>query len=864
MRVGSTGRTLAAVALALGGLVSSPAWAKKPKPNPCPGGVFTFAPADAAALEQAIGRPASAVALTSTSLRLADCSGTTELKAGRKATAFKSKLPSCGALAKVKIRGTLATPACSELRVTLKASHTRKLRLAATRGLPPTTRQLIARALGEGRIDYPTSLAYRVWAFFLDPQLPPEFDAPGLGSEDTSLFAEIREAWAQLPAGIQADLAPYVARPSDPASVFGAGPPPAGLARGLVARVVPQRQCPNYWTHVDAAVANVRVWDCSSGDAAADATFLGRIAAIFDEHWPIMTGDMGPPLPDDGVGGSPAIDVYLIEAGTCMRRGHICRDLEPPIPAEGEEKKPGAVALAVEAEPYVAAGGAEKSSGFIILKRERAVEGDLDFEGDVIHEFFHVLQFAHTTRASAMRGGRWVESFFTEASATWSEWMYLPEHSGVTHGWWSEEFLKAPASLLLTDGKHEYSAYIWPFFIQQERRAPEAIFAAWAAADGATGPEDVDAAVDQQLQFATNFRRFAVRNLNWKPPGHPLETVFGDMDPRFPADEHPAVAQRDPEIKPGRDRDPVHVEIQSLMAQYQHFAVDDHVRHLVFDFQVDPQAALDVDALVKVDGTWKRIRSDDSRALEFCREDPEERVDEIVLVLSNHARNRDDKGDPAKLTGDYFVTTKESCAAWSGSFRYVYTSDEVYSYTDATGTFGRDDHLRIEGEGRIVGSTPAMPGQGLDVLDTVWTDTWSLTKSEQEHRTYCVGQQSDLIYTGSGSATGPQELIVSATDEDPDELWLALGGSPPNVVTVDYSDTHLFCDGRSTMTTGSNDLTADGVGGLVNGLPFLVPDPNEPGHYVGKQTVSHREEPRAGGSLVTDSYVEWDFRRRPR
>ena len=146
-----------------------------------------------------------------------------------------------------------------------RPSRAKKLPLAATRGLPPTTHQLIARALAEGRIDYPTSLAYRTWAFFLDPQLPPEFDAPGLGSEDTSLFDEIREAWTRLPAEIQADLAPYVARPDDPASAFGAGPAPAGATRGLVRRDVTERRCPNYWTHVDAAVANV-----GSGTAAPE------------------------------------------------------------------------------------------------------------------------------------------------------------------------------------------------------------------------------------------------------------------------------------------------------------------------------------------------------------------------------------------------------------------------------------------------------------------------------------------------------------------------------------------------------------------------------------------------------------------
>ena len=468
MTVGSMGRTLAAVAVGLLRLQPSMAWARRPKPNACPGGVFTFAPADAAALEQAIGQPASAFALTSTSLLLADCSGAVRLKGGRKGTSFKAKLTGCGGLAKLKIRGTIATPACSEIHAKLAAGRGKKLQLEATRGLPPTTHQLIARALAEGRIDYPTSLAYRTWAYFLDPQLPPEFDAPGLGSEDISLFDEIAEAWTRLPAEIQADLAPYVARPDDPASAFGAGPAPAGVTRGLVPRDVAERRCPNYWTHLDAAVANVRIWDCSSGDAAADAAFLGKIAALFDKHWPIMTGDMGPPLPDDGTSGGPAIDAYLIEAGTCIRRNNICRGLEPSEPG-----KPESVALAVKAAPFVAVGsGGQKSSGFMLLKREFAVAGSLDFESNLIHELRRAAVRPHD-QGEQEGWGRLAAELLHGRLGDVVRVDGLPEHSATTHQWWSGEFLEKPASLLLTDGRHEYSSYIWPFFMQQENRAPE-------------------------------------------------------------------------------------------------------------------------------------------------------------------------------------------------------------------------------------------------------------------------------------------------------------------------------------------------------------------------------------------------------
>ena len=856
MSAGAIGRMLVVVAVGVLLVPPSLAWAKKkPKPRACAGGVFAFAAADAAALEEAIGRPASAVVLTGTELRLADCAGTNRIKAKRKATAFKARLSACGPLTRVKIRGTIAAPGCSELRATLKARRAKRLRLTATRGLPPTTRELIARALAEGRIDYPTSLAYRTWAFFLDPQLPPEFDAPGLGAEDTSLFAEIRDAWAGLPPAVQASLAPYIVRPDDPTSAFGPGPAAIGRT-DAVAQALEERQCPNYWTHLDAAVANVRVWDCSSGDPATDAAFLGKVTAIFDKHWPIMTGDMGPPVPDDGVGNSPAIDVYLISTGTCMRRG-ICRGLEASRPGA-----PDPIAVAVQAPPYTAVGsGGERSSGFILLRRERAASADLDFESDVIHEFFHVLQFAHTTKSARRVGEDWVQSFFTEASATWSEWMYLPSHSAVTHGWWSAAFIAEPGSLLLTNGRHEYASYIWPFFVQQENRAPERIFAAWRAAEGATGPEDVDAAVDQQLSFVTNFRRFALRNLNWKPPGNPLETLFGELDSRFPLEEHPAVAQLDGIIGRGIERAPTALEIPSLMAHYERFEVQDDVQHIVFDFEVEPASDLDVDALVKVDDTWKRIRSEGNRRLEFCRDDPEERVDEIVLVLSNHERTRDADGQPGKLAGTYYLTTNTSCAAWSGTITYVETlvetSDETtFPYREV---FTRD---RLRKQTWTIQSTGPIDfyGQMLDGATLGWNGSLNQTDFQSETRLDGPCLQGAVISTTStdqGQGSGQRDVAITAA---PGFLNITPISVDPLQFDVEITQVVTYCpDTTATFTSTQQDNDSPIV--IFAARP-LTPSPGDPDLFEGTWTAFHDEQPRPGGSSVLDGTYTWSIRRR--
>jgi len=55
---------------------------------------------------------------------------------------------------------------------------------------------------------------------------------------------------------------------------------------------------------------------------------------------------------------------------------------------------------------------------------------------------------------------------------------------------------------------------------------------------------------------------------------------------------------------------------------------------------LSPAADLDVDALVKIeDGGWERHRLGAGGAASFCLSDPEEEVEELYLVLSNHNRD---------------------------------------------------------------------------------------------------------------------------------------------------------------------------------------------------------------------------------
>ena len=77
-----------------------------------------------------------------------------------------------------------------------------------------------------------------------------------------------------------------------------------------------------------------------------------------------------------------------------------------------------------------------------------------------------------------------------------------------------------------------------------------------------------------------------------------------------------------------------------------------------------------------------------------------------------------------------------------------------------------------------------------------------------------------------------------------------------------YITSGCTCQHNDFDVDTNSGTTDDAAGAMVNGLPVLVPTSGDSGHYAGRATVSHYEEPRAGGSYVIDSFVEWDLSRR--
>jgi hypothetical protein len=684
--------------------------ARRPAAAPCPDGRFEIVAAEGARLAELVGEAPTAIVVSGGVVRMGTCeSRRARMKATRRATRVRARWSGCGAARRLRMTARIAAPSCDTLVGVVRAGARVRRTFTATRttiASPalPSSGSLIAAALREGRIDYPTSLVYRAWTLYHDPRLPAEFEGSGGAGDDSFLFAEVQRMWSELPATTQAELEPYVVRPDDPRSAF--GPIPAGATQAQSPASPPAiTRCTTHWNGVVTPGGHFKIWLCATADSADDDSARAFVAEKADALWAAMTPAMGPPLPDED-GGDDRIDVYVLAPAQCRERDGECH----PIPGT-------AVATAVPTAPFVQnARGGTISSGYVNVDRSR-----LDsMEADFAHELFHVLQFARNQEARIRYTGidvdgvpLWDKSWFIEASATWAEWHWVPASRTTLHqANFVQRFQPSTASLLSVDDLHEYGAYIWPYFMHQEL-GESAVVKTWFDLEPAITPTDIDDVVDRQLPFRERFRDFAVRNLNVELPGDPLAPRYVRLDPdHFPDDEPPADAGEIPEIvRPGAAIT-AFVGVHGLAAQYDRWFFESGVAQVTFDFVgVAPLGALDVDAIVQIDNSWRRVPAVDGR-LRFCRERSDEAVRQLYLVLANHDRTRSSVGDASTTVAGTYTITEEPCAP---------TTTTTTTPGSVTTTLPPPDGGGCESPSDYTGSSETLVPRG-DGTFTQWTE----------------------------------------------------------------------------------------------------------------------------------------------
>lgn len=600
-------------------------------------------------------------------------------------------LPAAAARGALPIRLSAELAPGTTLRLDLVASAAGVNRTASstlTVGTPqPGAQSAIAAALSSGAIDAPTALLYRAYALLGDRRLPEAYRGAGSAEEDNAAFDEIRMRFAGLPAAAQDALRPFIVRPADPRSVWNATTA-TGIGRvqalrerraALSATTCATATAAGTWISKRSASRPVRVWSQCHGEAGFDAesvSVIDRTLYVLDRAYAAMTGVMGQPLLDLE-GDDNAIDFYIVDDGSYVYR------------QEGNFRPKGlGTTYWSEAQAPVGKGG----SGFVTLPRSLLYTSR--FHNTVIHEFFHVLQKAHNAefspRARAGNPNEGENHWFIEASAAWASAHFdrtlapWPDGRGAyedAHRRFKQYFLPSFDALNASGSPHDYSAYIWPYFVEQETSGTAFMTNIWVGLEAVSSFEAADQAIDRAYPFATNFKRFALRNLNMPfVPGDPLprekrhvkldEEQFADDGQPPPVDTATLIANSD------ISRD---LELKNLSARYLRLNVSQEsaaTRKVTVDVSaLTPADGLVVQAMVKTTDGWLAQPIDvGPDKLVFCFDKGPTTAtvrgsfSEILFIVSNHALTS--AGD---ITGAFKVLPKSTpCAeVWEGTIEQV-------------------------------------------------------------------------------------------------------------------------------------------------------------------------------------------------
>jgi hypothetical protein len=648
-------------------------------------------------------------------------------------------------------------------------------------GLLPTSRALIQVAVQAGRIDYGTSLLYRAYAAVEDPRLPEDLRGSGSAGEDHALWVEIEAIIGSLPQELRELLRPFTLRPAHPDSNFNTVPlsraggdsvPADTTTTGVTAATCPAPRIPvepvsrRTWVSVKTAFP-VRIWFSCTGNTVDDgavAIEADRMVEVINQIWTPMVKLMGEPILDAGgpeEGGDGSIDIYLVDTvATITPPGRDLSIFDAPYFTRAS---PPRVGLA--------------SSAYIVLSR-RIVESP-SFHSLVIHEFFHVLQFAHNIYGltwTDLSGEKLDYYWFGEASAVWAGVYFdrtIPWPTREAKAILKSEFdgfQKSHQSLHVPiPSMHAYEAFIWPFFMEQETDE-KSIARAWMALEGVTSWETANTALDQVFPFATNFHNFAVRNINDDfLPALPEERRYVKLDALFPDRQLP---DRDPPqaLVAGQ---PVRtaVSLGSLTARYfQYDAEDPQIQQVIVDLSaLSPAVDLDIDALLNiVDRGWVLRNYTGKKTLTFCFNNPDEHLRDVWLILSNHSTGLTDK-----VQGDLVVTPlKTPCGCgramevtkWRATLKFEFIAREEGDppgyFTGAIASIKRIGHATFDAEAQFPNPVQTLSYGPL-------------------HGTFTVSDRNDLFYAPNRDKDQHFALDGSGPPAHPTVGAISLDGVPP-------------------------------------------------------------------------------------
>jgi hypothetical protein len=637
---------------------------------------------------------------------------------------------------------------------------------------PASSHQLIEDAVASGQLTEEHGLVYEVYSDYDDPRLPARFDGPANGLDEGAL-TEVAERWDGLSPATQDLLRPFLIPPFYAGSHW--SPAPAGRPQPM-APSGPSFNAPwcsggdvnplyESWDHVDSTDGSVRIWWLADnpGDAALAGHLMGELEG---KILPALTALMGRGPKADGGGacdgGSPALDIALVDADTAM----------------------------TYADDSCGAGG---TSAHMLFPRDPARPTWPGLDPYLAHEVMHAIQFA-----MPVAGDCGSYSWLREMTAEWVQDYVTDPAYGVGVSPDDTEFRAAPRyfrfpekSLEDATDHHDYGDYLLPFWAARHS-SPAVVRAMW---DNAAG-KDALHAVDDALPggFRQSWPEFTLANWN-QAPLDDYRTWDGlTQTPKTIGPEW---------IPPDVARTPT-VVVQHLAARYLVLDVDAKVKEIEYtnDLAGDPDAK--VHAVIEYsDGTHAVVDLSGQAKTTLCLDDGTKRATAVVLVYSNSSMTKDTTFKPTllgkKICSCVISSQRPGVSARAGG---VCQADASLSWTWTDDANDEDWDITRSGTGSatlVMVEDPDSPGSYESGPGSTYT------VSEQSHLEYVPHEGGGCPESGDSTNAGSGALpdgnaLGNMVD---DEFWLVQFVTLPTT----FHSTGQTCAGPSAPETRDTAVT---------------------------------------------------------
>jgi hypothetical protein len=527
---------------------------------------------------------------------------------------------------------------------------------------PVSAYDKIRAAEKAGTLNRSTAWLYRAESVLNPSAVPSDYQDPnasGLWSRVKSAGRAAREAvaakvqqavnalrsagkhWKELSAELQAKFLPYRTRPTESSSfwyqTFVA--PSSGRVPGLGAPATAATQ----FAYVDVARTPVRMWYIKS--RSEDADLARKLADEIDssQMWQKEQAVMlnHTPCSDPGLstnGGDGRFDVYLVPPGKGPSRKDSGGDSAKMPGDESDSYSILGITIPQDTD------GACPSRDFILMNTDQEWDS---LRSTMAHELFHAFQDSFQQPDDSYY-------WFDEASATWAEDYIYPElddeHGQLESGNWAKvSGVIGPLDLFDDEGLAQYGAYIWPFYLTHRPGGDPRLIGQFFQA-GETKPfievfHDLPGWNDR-------FKEFALWNWNQDPVqmyrdhGQPIAELV-QTPRRFGV--HRNIA-----LENGEAGARVDLPATSLI-YYELGSIDDSggfVHSISFNLEaIQGDDGLGIQAIIYTP-TGSRVEDwSNQSAKVFCRDRANEKISNVVLVLTNSTIETD-----THIKGRIFVT----------------------------------------------------------------------------------------------------------------------------------------------------------------------------------------------------------------